>query len=118
MYKYSKKTNSFYDLSLSYPKLPDDLTDVIESDFQKILKAREENRNIEFVDGILCISDPCPGAFYEWNSNLKKWIPNLTKQNEYKNLVNKSQKNTLLLQAKEQINVLQDELELGLSDHP
>ncbi len=118
MYGYSKSTNSIYDLSIVYPKVPDDTVNISRNDFQKILIAREENRQIEFIDGMITISEPCPGAFYEWNSESKKWLLNQDRQSESEKKQNESKKTTLLLNSKEQIDLLQDELELDLSDNP
>ena len=57
-----------------------------------------------------------PGEFYEWNHKSKKWVLNQIKQNTAIITANKTQKSILLADAKEQIDILQDELDLELSE--
>ena len=114
--KYSEKTQSFYDLILDYPELPDDLIDVLEEDYQAALIAREDNRPFEFIDGKLTVYDKCPGAFYEWNSETKVWALNQEKKDSATVAANEAKKSTLMAQSKEQIEILQDELDLELAE--
>ena len=101
--KYSEKTKSFYDLTLNYPDLPDDLIDVTEVEYQSVLIAREEGCPFEFIDGKLTVYDKCPGTFYEWSNKTKTWVLNQEKKDR-------------AAVAKEQIDILQDELELELAE--
>ncbi len=116
MYKYSKLTNSFYDLTLNYSELPDDLIDVSEEDYQSALKAREENKPFEFIDGKLTAYDKCPGEFYEWNDKTKKWVLNQGEKDKVVKVNNEAKKSVLLAHAKEQIDILQDELDLKMAE--
>ena len=114
--KYSEKTQSFYDLTLDYPELPDDLIDISEEDYQAALTAREEGRPFEFIDGKLTVYDKCPGTFYEWSNKTKTWVLNQEKKDRAAAATNEAKKSTLMAQAKEQIEILQDELDLELSE--
>ena len=114
--KYTEKTQSFYDLTLDYPELPDDLIDISEEDYQAALTAREEGRPFEFIDGKLTVYDKCPGTFYEWSNKTKTWVLNQEKKDRAAAATNEAKKSTLMAQAKEQIEILQDELDLELSE--
>ena len=114
--KYSEKTKSFYDLTLDYLDLPDDLIDVTEVEYQSVLIAREEGCPFEFIDGKLTVYDKCPGTFYEWSNKTKTWVLNQGKKDRAAAATNEAKKSTLMAQAKEQIEILQDELDLELSE--
>ena len=114
--KYSEETQSFYDLTLDYPELPDDLIDVSEEDYQAALTAREAGKPFEFIDGKITVYEKCPGEFYEWNSNTKTWTLNQEKKDAATIAGNEAQKSSLLANAKEQIDILTDELDLELAE--
>ncbi len=114
--KYSEKTKSFYDLTLNYPDLPDDLIDVTEVEYQSVLIAREEGCPFEFIDGKLTVYDKCPGTFYEWSNKTKTWVLNQEKKDRAAVAAYEANKSALLAHAKEQIDILQDELELELAE--
>ena len=114
--KYSEETQSFYDLTLDYPELPDDLIDVSEEDYQAALTAREAGKPFEFIDGKITVYEKCPGEFYEWNSNTKTWTLNQEKKDAATIAANEAKKSTLLTHAKEQIDILTDELDLDLAE--
>ena len=114
--KYSEETQSFYDLTLDYPELPDDLIDVSEEDYQAALTAREAGKPFEFIDGKITVYEKCPGEFYEWNSLTKKWTLDQEKKDAATVAANEAKKSALLAHAKEQIDILQDELDLELAE--
>ena len=75
MIKFSFKTKVFYDPSLSYPVLPNDLVEVSNEQHLKLLDAI--NRGcIIFED--LTYSVPKPSLFHTWNGS--KWIDPRTQQ--------------------------------------
>ena len=112
---YSKLTDSFYDLTLDYLELPDDLIDVSEDDYSAALISREENRPFEFVDGKLTIYDKCPGQFYEWDAEKKEWILNETAKSESIRLQNNATKKELVSFAESRISLIQDEIDLEMT---
>ncbi len=56
-----------------------------------------------------------PGEFYEWDGD--NWVLNQEQKNAATMAANEIQKSTLLIQAKEQIEILQDELDLVLAEN-
>ena len=56
-----------------------------------------------------------PGEFYEWDGG--SWTENQAKKDAATQAINETQKSALLAYAKEQIDILQDELDLGLSEN-
>ena len=83
---------------------------------QSVLIAREEGCPFEFIDGKLTVYDKCPGTFYEWSNKTKTWVLNQGKKDRAAAATNEAKKSTLMAQAKEQIEILQDELDLELSE--
>ena len=55
------------------------------------------------------------GEFYEWDG--ANWTENQAKKEAATQTINETEKSTLLAHAKEQIDILQDELDLGLTEN-
>lgn len=69
MIKFSFNNQAFYDIDLDYPELPNDLIDIDESQYSKLLTALNSNCII-FND--LTFSEPKPSPFHEWSGS--EWI--------------------------------------------
>ena len=69
MIKFSLKNKAFYDSSLEYLELPDDLIDVSDRQHYELLNALNSGC-IVFED--LTYSDPKPSKFHEWDGS--DWI--------------------------------------------
>ncbi|EFI8233618.1 TPA: hypothetical protein IEP67_004892 [Escherichia coli] len=71
MLKFSELEQAFYDLTLNYSELPDDLIDVTDAEHSKLLDAINDGYHV-YAD--LTLSDDFrPNQFYEWNEESKKW---------------------------------------------
>ena len=114
---YSPSTNKFYDLQLNYSYLPDDLIMVSKKDFLLVLTAREEQKPFEFTGGRLRIYNAKPSEFFNWDHVSKQWILDCEAKQKIDEKINLHKKRSLLKESDEKIDLLQDELELGLSDH-
>ena len=64
MIKFSYKNQSFYDVELNYPELPDDLVEVTDEQHQELLRALNSGC-VVFSD--LTVSNPKPSQFHTWN---------------------------------------------------
>ncbi len=115
MYQYAKSTNCFYDTSLNYNQLPDDIIYVSAEDFQKAIQAREENRPFDFIKGVLKIYDACPGAYYDFDWKKKKWVLNTEKQKQAKTIENQNTIKQLFALANEKITPLQDAVDCDIA---
>ncbi len=73
MIKFSEKTQSFYDVNLDYPELPNDLVDVDESQHSELLQKLNSGCHV-FKN--LTFSDPRPTQFHTWSKG--KWIDKRT----------------------------------------
>ena len=59
---------------------------------------------------------PQPSQLYEWDNKAKKWILNQSKKDAADIAEIESKKSSLLAHAKDQIDILQDELDLDLAE--
>ena len=73
MIKFSVKNQAFYDLTLNYPKLPDDLIEITAEQHNELLDAINSGC-IVFDD--LTVSELKPSQFHTWNGT--EWIDNRT----------------------------------------
>ena len=91
----------------------------LDYDFRgKIFYSKETGAEIEIKE-LGAISDEMtdkkyPGQFYEWLGD--DWVLNEDKRKEQAQLINQQRKSVLLSQAKEQIEILQDEINLEVSE--
>ena len=75
MINFSPAKQAFYDTTLNYPELPDDLIDVSVEQHEQILSAINSGR-IVFSD--LSYSPPRPSQFHEWDG--KAWLDKRTEE--------------------------------------
>lgn len=107
---YHHKTQSFYIDEINH-EIPSDSIEITEEQHNELYNAINAGCII-FDD--LTYSDPPPSSFHQWNG--KKWVLDEDEQNAFKVKQNKMLKSSLLNEANENISILQDAIDLDMSE--
>ena len=82
--KYSKETGAFYAMDFDYQKLPDDLIDVSQADFERAVDLRGRGGVLDVVNGVLVMIEPAPSPAHDWDAKKQTWMLNKARAAELK----------------------------------